>query len=153
MANKQSSLPVLIDLAKEGANQAGKQLQQLMTERNSAETQLSTLRVYRQDYAERLQKATESGLSSSNYHNFRQFIATLDEAISQQNRVVAHIDSKLESGRQRWYAEKRRLSSFEALQAREAKQQLVRENRTEQLASDEISATIDRKNPSLNSRH
>src|SRR3546814_12888475 len=89
MANKHSSLPVLIDLAKEGANQAGKQLQLLMTERNSAETQLSTLRVYRQDYAERLQKATESGLSSSNYHNFRQFIATLVEAISQQNRVVA----------------------------------------------------------------
>ncbi|MFW7342490.1 flagellar export protein FliJ [Pollutimonas sp. H1-120] len=142
---KHSSLPVLIDLAKEGADQAGKQLQLLMAERNNAETQLSTLLVYRQDYAERLQKATETGLSSSNYHNFRQFIATLDEAISQQNRVVAHIDGKLESGRQRWHAEKRRLSSFEALQARENRLQLVRENRTEQLASDEISANMYRR--------
>lgn len=142
---KHSSLPTLIDLAKDSADQAGKQLQQLMAERNNADTQLSTLQVYRQDYAERLQKATESGLSASNYHNFRQFIATLDDAIAQQNRVVAQIESKLETGRQHWYAEKRRLNSYEALQAREARHQLLRENRVEQLASDEISATMYRR--------
>lgn len=142
---KHSSLPTLIDLAKDSADQAGRQLQQLMAERNNAATQLSTLQVYRQDYAERLQKATKSGLSASNYHNFRQFIATLDDAIAQQNRVVAQIESKLETGRQHWYAEKRRLKSYEALQAREARHQLLRENRVEQLASDEISATMYRR--------
>ncbi|MDS1141137.1 flagellar export protein FliJ [Pusillimonas sp. SM2304] len=142
---KHSALPTLIDLAQNGADEAGKQLQLLMNERNNAETQLSTLQVYRQDYAERLQKATENGLSASNYHNFRQFIATLDEAISQQNRVVAQIDSKLEHGRQRWYSEKRRLNSFEALQTRQTQQQLVRDNRAEQLVSDEFSANMYRR--------
>lgn len=142
---KHSSLPVLIDLAKEGADNAGRKLQVLMSERSNAENQLSTLHVYRLDYADRLQKATENGLSASNYHNFRQFIATLDEAISQQNRVVAQIDGKLENERQQWYSEKRRLNSFEALQVRELRQQVQRDNRNEQLASDEISANIYRR--------
>lgn len=142
---KHSSLPMLIDLARDGANEAGKQLQTLATERAGADQQLSMLLVYRQDYAERLQKAAETGLSASNYHNFRQFIATLDEAISQQNRVVAQMDARIEQGKQRWYAEKRRVSSFEALQSRERQQQLVRDNRAEQLASDEISANLYRR--------
>lgn len=136
---------MLIDLARDGANQAGRQLQALTVERASADQQLSMLLVYRQDYAERLSKAAETGLSASNYHNFRQFIATLDEAITQQNRVVAQIDARIEQGRQHWHAEKRRVSSFEALQSRDRRQQLVRENRAEQLASDEISANLYRR--------
>ncbi|SHI19027.1 flagellar export protein FliJ [Pollutimonas bauzanensis] len=140
-----SSLNTLIGLSKDGADKAGKQLQLLTAERQKAEAQLSTLQVYRQDYAQRLQKATESGLSASNYHNFRQFIATLDEAILQQNRVVVQMDAKIEQERQQWYAEKRRLSSFEALQTRQARQQTLRDNRSEQLASDEISANLYRR--------
>ncbi|WP_228255771.1 flagellar export protein FliJ [Pollutimonas thiosulfatoxidans] len=142
---KHTSLPMLLDLARDGAAQAGKQLQTLTTERVNADQQLSMLLVYRQDYAERLQKATEIGLSASNYHNFRQFIATLDDAISQQNRVVAQIDARIEQGRQHWYAEKRRVNSFEALQSRERRLLQLRENRAEQLASDEISANLYRR--------
>lgn len=140
-----SSLHTLIELTKEGADKIGKLLTQLTTERNNAESQLSTLHVYRLDYAERLQKSTENGLSASNYHNFRQFIATLDEAISQQNKVVAQMDAQIEQGRQQWYAEKRRLSSFEALQTRQARTQFLRNNRLEQLASDEVSANLYRR--------
>ncbi|RTZ47561.1 flagellar export protein FliJ [Candidimonas sp. SYP-B2681] len=140
-----SSLNTLIQLAKDGADQIGKRLQQLSAERKNAESQLSMLDVYRLDYAERLQKATENGLSASNYQNFRQFIATLDEAISQQNKIVAQMDAQIEDGRQQWYAEKRRLSSFEALQTRQIRQQILRDNRNEQRASDEISATMYRR--------
>ncbi|HEY9279633.1 MAG TPA: flagellar export protein FliJ [Eoetvoesiella sp.] len=137
---KHSSLNTLIDLAKNDADEAAKQLQRLAGSRDDAQQQLSTLQVYRQDYAERLHRATETGLSASNYHNFRQFIATLDEAISQQNRVVAQLDLKLENGRKQWHAEKRRLSSFETLLSRQVQQQTVRDNRNEQRANDEISA-------------
>lgn len=140
-----SSLNTLIELTKNGADKIGKLLNQLTTERNNAEAQLSTLHVYRLDYAERLLKATETGLSASNYQNFRQFIATLDEAISQQNRIVAQMNVKIEQGRQQWFAEKRRLSSFEALQTRQMHQQQMRNNRLEQLASDEVSANLYRR--------
>jgi flagellar FliJ protein len=140
-----SSLATLISLAENQADAAGKQLQALATERHHAEEQLSTLYVYRQDYAERLQHASQTGLAASNYHNFRQFIATLDDAILQQNRVVAQIDRKLEQGRQQWQAEKRRLNSYQALQTRHTKQQRLHENRREQQASDEVSANLYRR--------
>jgi flagellar FliJ protein len=137
---KHNPLNTLIDLAKNDADEAAKQLQRLMGGRNEAAQQLSMLQEYRQDYAERLHKAAEIGLSASNYHNFRQFIATLDEAISLQNGVVAQIDLKLENGRRQWQSEKRRLNSFETLVTRQARQQTLRDNRNEQRANDEISA-------------
>ncbi len=136
---KHNPLNTLVDLAKNDADEAAKQLQRLMGSRNEAVQQLSMLQEYRQDYAERLHKTAESGLSASNYHNFRQFIATLDEAISLQNGVVAQIDLKLESGRQQWQSEKRRVNSFETLLTRQARQQALRDSRTEQRANDEIS--------------
>ena len=135
-----SSLDTLIELAQNNADQAAKQLQQLNGTRRDAEQQLNMLKTYRQDYAERLQKATEDGISASNYHNFRQFIATLDEAIAQQNKVLVQIGAKLESGRQSWYDEKRRLNSYATLLSRQAQQRTIRDNRKEQRDNDEISA-------------
>lgn len=142
---KHSSLGTLIELKKDAANKVVKQLQELQNERNNAENQLSTLLVYRQDYAERLQKATMDGVTTANYRNFRQFITTLDEAILQQNKVVGQIDTKIQHSQQQWYAEKRRLSSYEALQTRHQQHQLKQENRAEQLANDEASAALFRR--------
>lgn len=145
MANPQA-LDILIDLARDHADNAARQLQQLNAARRSAEEQLATLQEYRQDYAERLQLATQGGLTATNYHNFRQFIATLDDAISQQNKTVAQIDLKIEQGRALWNQEKRKLSSFETLQSRYARQQALREARNEQRSNDEISANLFRRN-------
>jgi flagellar FliJ protein len=139
---KPEPLETLIDLAQVNADEAARKLQLLKIERHNADEQLATLHVYRQDYAERLQKATQNGMSASNYHNFRQFIATLDDAISQQNRVVAQIDLRIENGKKRWYTEKRRLSSFETLQSMQKHQQTLLDNRKEQRNNDEISANL-----------
>ena len=139
---KQTPLHTLIDLASNNVDEATKQLQRLTSNRNEAAQQLSVLQNYRQDYAERLQLSTQSGLSASNYHNFRQFILTLDDAILQQNKIVVQMDAKLESGRKQWQDEKRRLSSYETLLSRQMRQQAVREQRREQRATDEISARL-----------
>ncbi len=137
-----TSFNTLIDLAQHDVDEAARSLQALNTSRQNAEEQLSTLLVYRQDYADRLQQSVKAGLSASNYRNFRQFIATLDEAISQQNKVMARIDLQVEQSRSNWQAEKRRLGSFETLQTRKEHQQLLRDNRNEQRANDEISANL-----------
>ncbi|MEO6986068.1 MAG: flagellar export protein FliJ [Paralcaligenes sp.] len=139
---KLSSLTTLIDLAQNNADNAAQQLQQLNNTRQDAQQQLNTLQVYREDYAQRLQKTMGNGLSASNYHNFRQFIVTLDEAISLQNKVVVQIDVRLESGRRNWYDEKRKLNSYTTLLSRQAQQQAIHDNRSEQRANDEISANL-----------
>lgn len=142
---KHSSLATLIELKKDAANKVVKQLQGLQKERDNAEKQLTTLLLYRQDYAERLQKTTMDGVTTANYRNFRQFIATLDDAIMQQNKVVGQINTKIQHSQQQWYAEKQRLSSYEALQTRHQQQQQKQVNRAEQLANDEASAALYRR--------
>lgn len=139
---KPSSLNTLIDLAQNSADGAARQLQELNSTRQDAEQQLATLQVYRRDYTERLQKTMSHGLSASNYHNFRQFIVTLDEAISLQNKALVQIKTKLESGREYWYEKKRRLNSYMTLLSRQARQQAESDNRSEQRTNDEISANL-----------
>ena len=137
---KTATLNMLVDLARNDTDEAARQLALLNKARRDAEQQLQALHSYRQDYAERLQRESKSGLTASNYHNFRQFIATLDEAISQQNRILEQMDARLQKGLESWQAEKRRLSSFETLQTRQLRQQAVHEARREQRMNDEISA-------------
>jgi len=140
-----SSLAILIGQAKSEADAAFRHLQQLTSDRQNAQNQLSALRSYRQDYASRLQNASEEGLSASNYHNFRRFIATLDEAIVQQNGLMAQIEQRIQIGLQNWQARKRRLNSYEALLDRENRERRARENRSEQRANDEISINMARR--------
>jgi len=140
MAKKTSTLNTLIDLARTDTDEAARKLAQLAQARREAEQQLDTLLSYRKDYADRLLQESKIGLTASNYHNFRQFIATLDDAISQQNRMLEQMDDKLRKGQDSWQAEKKRLNSFEILQTRQLRQEAVRESRREQRLNDEISA-------------
>lgn len=134
-----SPLHTLIDLTKERSDEAARQLQTITTTRNGAQEQLATLHVYRQDYIERFEKASAEGMSAANYHNFRQFIATLDEAISQQNNMVSQLDLKVEQSKQRWFDQKRQLTSYETLLSRQEIERQTQLNRTEQKLNDEMS--------------
>lgn len=143
--SKTPALKVLIDVTNEAVDEAAKIMQQAASERDKAQQQLDMLHSYRLDYAQRLQQTAEGGVTASNYLNFRRFLTTLDEAISQQNSIVAQSESRLEAGRQQWYAEKRRLSAYEALQTRQRLQYARQEARREQRASDEIAANLFRR--------
>lgn len=143
--SKTPALDVLIDVTNEAVDEAARSMQQAAAERDKAQQQLDMLHNYRLDYAQRLQNTAENGVTASNYLNFRRFLLTLDDAILQQNNIVAQSESRLEAGRLQWYAEKRRLSAYEALSTRQRQQQAVREARREQLASDEIAANLFRR--------
>ena len=135
-------LPLLIELSQDKVDEAGQLLGKLTAQRRQAQDQLDMLDTYRADYTLRLQQATGEGISASNYHNFRRFIAVLDEAIFQQNRIIAQIDTKIEVGRQRWHTEKHRLNAFEILKTRQDQQWRYHQQRREQRVSDEISANL-----------
>lgn len=143
--SKTPALNVLIDVANEAVDEAARAMKTAAMERDKAKEQLEMLHAYRLDYAQRLLENTGSGVTASNYLNFRRFLATLDDAIAQQNTIVAQSESRLEAGRQQWYAEKRRLSAFEALDTRQRQQLARREARREQRASDEIAANYYRR--------
>jgi flagellar FliJ protein len=139
------SLRILIDQAANDTDAALRRVQDMAGELLRARRQLSELHGYRHDYTQRLQSTSLTGLSASNYQNFRRFIATLDQAIVQQNGVVAQIETRLERERDQWRAHKRRLNAYEALRERNLRQQRTYENRREQRASDELSSNLARR--------
>lgn len=143
--SKKPSLDLLIDVTNEAVDDAAKSLQTAASNRDKAQEQLDMLHTYRLDYAQRLLDSAEGGVTASNYLNFRRFLNTLDDAILQQNNIVAQSESKLAAGRQQWQAEKQRLGAYEALQTRQRQQQALQDARREQRASDEIAANLFRR--------
>lgn len=142
----------LIDLTKTRTDEAARQLQAVTASRDGAQQQLDTLYVYRQDYLDRFEKASSEGMSAANYHNFRQFIATLDEAISQQNRIVAQFNLKLEQSKEHWIDQKRQLNSYETLLSRQEQERQLQNNRKEQKLNDEMSMHQYRRQQELRKR-
>lgn len=129
----------LIDLTQTRVDDAARQLQAVTASRDGAKQQLDMLYVYRQDYLERFEKASAEGMSTVNYHNFRQFIATLDEAISQQNNIVDQYELKLKQTQEHWFDQKRQLNSYETLLSRQEQERQLLNNRKEQKLNDEMS--------------
>jgi len=139
------TLDTLVDLARQAVEKAGLHLRRLTDERLGAEQQLAMLHSYRQDYMLRLQNTIENGVSASNYQNFRRFIETLDAAILQQNKALAHMEGRIRDSQRHWNERQRQLNAYEALATR--RQCLVRERqaRAEQRLYDEAAANAYRR--------
>lgn len=133
-----SSLDTLLKLAYDRLEQAGTQLREAVAAQQRAQQQLQQLQDYRLDYQQRAQQTQKNGLTASNYRNFAQFLGTLDQAISLQNKAVAQSDAKAQHARQLWMQQKRQCDAYETLQTRRAQQVQQREKRREQRQSDEF---------------
>ena len=137
-----TSMHTLIHLAENEVEQQTDYLQRLNSERNKASEQLSTLQQYRLDYSDRLLQASQSGVTMSNYHNFYRFIGTLDQAITQQNSLLEHLELKITQQQQQWMAAKQRLNAYQTLQNRRDQAQAEHQARLEQRENDELSAAM-----------
>jgi flagellar FliJ protein len=131
---------MLLELAQKRTDDATRRLGHLNKAKLNAEQQLSMLYDYRQDYLNRLQDAMSQGMSAADCQNYQRFIATLDDAISQQSTVAAKADTQLEGGRTMWQQERRKLNSFDALAQREQRSLAITEGRREQRDNDEYAA-------------
>jgi len=128
----------LIELARHATDTAAQSLQSLTRSVTDAQMQRDTLQSYRQDYAQRIQQAASQGLSASNYHNFRSFIHTLDNAIVQQNAHISRLQAQSEQGRLQWMTHKRKLHAYQTLQQRQQDRLRHASNRREQRQHDEF---------------
>ena len=128
---------MLIELAQNKTDKATQRLGQLQGALTSAAEKLEMLLQYRQEYYEQLQAQMREGVPSARWHNFQNFIGTLDGAIEQQRALSEQAKVKLLHGRTDWQDQKRRLSSFGTLADRVRQQELVTLNRREQRDSDE----------------
>jgi flagellar FliJ protein len=129
---KPFSLQPLIGLALHQNDAATRKLGQLNKQQQSAQGKLEMLRQYRKNYQERLQTSTQSGINPT-----EEFINKLDEAISQQLKLVAHSTTSTQVGRSEFDTTQRKLKSFDTLKQRHTEIQKLAADKLEQTIMDE----------------
>jgi flagellar FliJ protein len=100
------------------------------------------LEEYRNEYVLQLQDQLSQGLSSAGYTNFKQFIAKLDQTISQQQQIVQNSLYPVEKHRADWQAFERKRLSYSTLTKRAEMALRHKENKHDQKQTDEHASRI-----------
>ena len=136
---KPFSLQPIINLAQHQNDSATRKLGQLNKQQHSAQSKLNMLQQFRKDYQARFQSSTQNGINPAELRNFQEFINRLDEAISQQLKLVGQSKLSTQAGRGEFVTAQRKLKSFEILQQRHIETQNIVAAKSEQTALDEHS--------------
>jgi flagellar FliJ protein len=114
-------------------------LAQHITQRKASQDKLQMLQTYRQEYQTRLENSAREGVAPHELFNFRDFIAKLDQAITQQENEVAYWNDTVQASQGKWMAEQRKLKSYDVLEQRRVSQAQHKANRLQQKQNDEFS--------------
>jgi flagellar FliJ protein len=112
--------------------QARKNLQQ-------EEAKLEQLKQYHQEYLERFQQMAREGISATQLQEYRAFLAKLDEAIKQQQEVVAASVVNHSSSKQFWKKKHSRTQALNKAVERFSQEEKKSADRQEQKESDDHS--------------
>jgi flagellar protein FliJ len=134
---KPFSLQPLMNLAQHQKDSATHKLGQLNRQQHTAQSKLEMLQQYRKDYQARLQESTRKGINPGELRNFQEFINKLDEAISQQLKLVGQSKDSTQLGRNEFDKAQRKLKSFNTLQQRHSDAQKKAAEKSEQKVQDE----------------
>ena len=105
---------------------------------DEANTSLSTLVQYRNDYLKRLAHELEVGLSSKNYINYQTFLQKLEDAIVSQEHQVTKLMNDLKVQRVFWLESQRKKMSYDVLSDQSEQQYKKVEARKDQKLMDEF---------------
>lgn len=134
----QSPLDTLRDLAQKEVDDAAILLGKVRQSLAQVQKQLDMLLNYETDYRQQLQDTMGEGIDSAHWYNYQQFLLTLERAIEQHRKQLAHWTQQLEQATLSWQQKYQRLNSFVTLQSRAQQKALIRENRQDQKLMDEF---------------
>lgn len=150
---KSTPLNTLAELAQDQTDAAARELGRLQGLRTQAEQQLQALTQYRHEYRARMQSLMQDGMQSARWHDFSQFLDSLDAAIRHQTEALAKAEAQLLAGRANWQKQKQRQNSFDTLiQRAETREQQIAARR-EQRANDEYAARLARQQVASGHNH
>ncbi len=139
MANADPLLLVL-KLANDAEEEAALLFKSAQLECQKRLNQLSALNNYRLEYMKQMQSQQGQAISASHYHQFHRFIRQIDDAITQQNRVVADGEKQKEYRQQHWLEKQKKRKAVELLLASKEKKRQVVEQKREQKMTDEFAS-------------
>lgn len=136
--SKPFALQIVLDLMQARADEATHQLARLIANERDAKNKLDLLKQYREEYAARFRRAAENGLGQREWHNYREFLNRLDEAIDSQLQTVATQAQNTIAGQTHWQLQRKNLKALDTLSIRHYSKEMAQEIRREQKIQDEI---------------
>lgn len=141
MANLKA-IQTLTDLSAQQAEQAATRLAKANQVKQQAEQKLHLLIEFRDSYVERFKSQTTHGLSVSAYQNYQKFIASLNNAIHQQQQIVHNNTLLLMKLKTEWQLQERKKYAYQTLGQRAETQLLHLQNKREQQQCDEQASRV-----------
>jgi flagellar FliJ protein len=86
--------------------------QRVLTE---AEVRLLDLQQYQKDYLKDFEKRAKAGGNALSLRDYQQFLARLQEAVKQQEQIVAQARDAVAASTQRWQGAARRVKAIESV--------------------------------------
>lgn len=134
------SLQPLLELMQTRTDDATRQLGKLIAAEQNAKSRLQMLEQYREEYAQRLRDATAQGITRSALHNYQDFLARIDQAITQQSMAVRQSEQSTAVGQDHWKEQNKQLKAIDTLSLRHDARERLRNGKQEQKMLDEFSA-------------
>lgn len=134
------SLQPLLELMQTRTDEATRQLGKLIAAEQNAKSRLQMLEQYRAEYAQRLRDATAQGITRPILHNYQDFLARIDQAISQQDMAVRQSENSTAAGQNHWKEQNKRLKAIDTLSVRHDARERWLDGKQEQKIQDEYSA-------------
>lgn len=135
-------LQSLVDLAQERSDAAAQTLAKLKRVWQEAENKRAQLESYLQEYRNRLQQQTESGLTAMQWQDYQAFMAKLELAIKAQSAEIDRCQRAWEAGQIDWQACERELKAYLTLRERHEAAERKREDKQEQKLQDEYARNL-----------
>lgn len=140
--SRTSALDTLIGLAREAVENAGRNLAGARRSQQQIQTQLDTLRHYRQEYSLRLQQSMQQGMDPASLINYQAFLGSLDDAIVRAGQSLHEQERQVGQRQQQWLEQQRKLNSYNTLVDRRNQAEQLRDSRHQQRVTDELSAQL-----------
>jgi flagellar FliJ protein len=134
------SLQPLLDVMQDRADDATRKLGKLIAAEQSQRSRLEMLEQYRSEYAQRLRDATMQGVTRFVLLNYQDFLARIDEAITQQRLAVENSELSTKAGKDHWQDQNKKLKAIDTLSLRHDARVRHQENRQDQKLQDEFSS-------------
>ena len=133
-----NAIDTLRDLAEQDLERAAIYLGDMRRGQHAANEQLTMLLDYQDEYRNKLNDDMSSGIASTRWTNYHQFIQTLEKAIEQHRQQLNQWTQKVDQALNSWRDKKQRLQAWQTLQDRQTSAALLAENRLDQKKMDEF---------------
>ncbi|MBX3615704.1 flagellar export protein FliJ [Nitrosomonas sp.] len=144
---KPSSLRIMLDLAKQQADAAAKQLGKLNYQQQEAERKLQLLVQYRDSYQSQFKNTSKQGIDQIQWRNYIAFMNKLDTAITEQRQAVLYAQNKKNAGNNEFLSYQRKLKSYDTLVHRQQLSEIQRQIKNDQKLQDEFASNSTRHAP------